>query len=200
MNTRRRSIRHLTAVSLAVAISVLVTACGGSSKPPAPSGNASKQGSGAESAYRYSACMRTHGVTNFQDPHVSTNGDSVTVGIRVNPSITGASAFKSAQKACAHILPGAASGPTPAQQRARTAAILAFARCMRGHGFPKFPGPTRQGQITPAMLSSAGVDLQQPAIRPAAYACVATTHGVLTRADINQALAHASGPGAQSGG
>ena len=196
----RLRIRHLTALSLVAAVSILVTACGGSNKPPSPSVSGSKAGgSGAESAYRYSACMRNHGVTNFQDPHVSIRGNSVAVAIHVDPAITGSPAFKSAQKACSHILPGLSSGPTQAQQRAHTAAILAFAKCMRRHGFPKFPDPTRQGQITPAMLSSAGIDLQQPAIRPAADACVATTHGVLTRADINQALAHASGSGSQSG-
>ena len=103
--------------------------------------------------------MRTHGVTNFEDPHVSTNGNSVQIAVHVDPAITEAPAFKSAQRACAHILPNAGNGPTPAQIRAHTDAILAFARCMRQHGFPRFPDPNSQGQLTPAMLSAAGIDL-----------------------------------------
>jgi hypothetical protein len=121
------------------------------------------------------------------------------VGFHVDPTITGSPDFKSAQKACAHILPGLSNGPTPEQTRAREEAIMAFARCMRRHGFPRFPDPTAQGQLTPAMLSKAGVDLQQPAIKPAADACVSVTHGIISRADVNQAIARPNGSGSQSG-
>ena len=73
---------------------------------------------------------------------------------------------------------------------------------MREHGFPKFPDPNSQGRLTPAMLSAAGIDLQQPAIKPAADACVSVTHGFVTKADINQAIANPGGgsQSAQGGG
>ncbi len=141
--------------------------------------------------------MRKHGVSNFQDPHVSTNGNSVQIAVHVDPAITERPGFKSAQRACAHILPNAGNGPTPAQIRAHTDAILAFAKCMRQHGFPKFPDPNNQGQLTPAMLSASGIDLQQPAIKPAAYACLPLTHGIINRADVNQAISNPSGSGSQ---
>ncbi len=129
---------------------------------------------------------------------MSTNGNSIQIAVHVDPAITEAPAFKSAQRACAYILPNAGNGPTPAQVRAHTDAILAFARCMRQHGFPRFPDPDSQGRLTPAMLSAAGIDLQQPAIKPAAYACLPLTHGILTRADVNQAVANPNGSGSHS--
>jgi hypothetical protein len=73
--------------------------------------------------------MRDHGVTNFPDPRV--NGNHRT--LQITPSIVGSPAFKSAQKACAYLLPAAGqiNGPSPAEQRARTEGLLAFAACQR---------------------------------------------------------------------
>jgi hypothetical protein len=195
MNKSRLN-RSARTVALAGLTAVLVAACGGSKKPPA-SNSGGTTTAAVRTAYRYAACMRTHGVTNFQDPHVSTQGNSVAIAIRVNPAITGSPAFKSAQRKCGHILPIGTSAPNQAQTRSQTDAILAFAKCMREHGFPKFPDPNSQGQLTPAMLSQAGIKLQQPAIKPAAYACLPLTHGILTKADINQAIANPNG-GSQS--
>jgi hypothetical protein len=187
---------------LAGLAAVLVAACGGSPKKPPSSSSSGEtaQGSPGAAAYRYSACMRTHGVTNFQDPHVSQNGNQVKVAIHVDPQITGSPAFKSAQQACAHILPGVGNGPTQAQIRAHGDAILAFAKCMRQHGFPRFPDPNSQGQLPPSALAKAGINLQQPAIKPAADACVSVTHGIITKADINQALANPNGGSQGSSG
>lgn len=195
MNTCRLS-HPLATLAVAGLTTVLVAACGGAKKPPSPSvtGHGSKN-SAVASAYHYADCMRSHGVSSFQDPHVHQSGNSMSVGFRVDPQITGSPNFKSAQRACAHILPGLSNGPTPAQTRAREQAILAFASCMRHHGFPKFPDPTSQGRLTPTMLSKAGIDLQQPAIKPAADACVSVTHGIISRADVNQAIS-----GGQPGG
>jgi hypothetical protein len=201
MNSHPRLSRAMPPAAVAVAAALLVSACGASKKPPASSvsGHGSGTKSAIKAAYQYSACMRTHGVTNFEDPHVHTSGNSVQIAVHVDPAITGAPAFKSAQRACAHILPNGGNGPSPAQIRARTDAILAFAKCMRKHGFPRFPDPDSQGRLTPAMLTAAGIDLHQPAIRPAAYTCLPLTHGLLTRADVNQAVANPNGSGAQSG-
>jgi hypothetical protein len=193
---------------LLVVAALLIVACGGSKKPPATSsgGSPSSNGShssGTNAAYRYSACMRTHGVTNFQDPKVTTNGNQVKVAIHVDPSITGSPSFKSAQTACGHLLPGGGptgGGPSPAQMRTRSEALLAFAKCMRQRGFPTFPDPTSQGQLSPEMLTKAGIDLQQPAIKPAAYACLPLTHGLLTKADVNHAVANPNGGSQSSSG
>ena len=68
------------------------------------------------------------------------------------------------------------------------AAALAFARCVRTRGFPNFPDPTNQGQLTPQMVTAAGIDLHQPALLRAGLACVPVTHGLLTRAAIERAV------------
>jgi hypothetical protein len=199
MNSHRRLSRTLPLILVAVAATLLVSACGGAKKPPAASGsgNSAATNSAIKDAYRYSACMRTHGVTNFADPHVDTNGSSVQIAIHIDPAISRSPSFKSAQHACAHIMPGPSNGPTPAQTQAHTDAFLAFAKCMRAHGFPKFPDPDSQGHLSPAALSAAGINLQQPAFKPAAYACAGATHGFISKADINQAIANPSG-GSQS--
>ena len=200
--TKRRLPRFASIVLLAALMAALLAACGGSKKPPSANsgGSPSSHGSPGAAAYHYSACMRTHGVTNFQDPKVSTNGNQVKVAIHIDPAITSSPSFKSAQKTCGHLLPGGGPtgvGPSPVQMHARSEALLAFAKCMRQHGFPTFPDPTSQGQLSPEMLTKAGIDLQQPAIKPAAYACLPLTHGILTKADVNRAVANPNG-GSQS--
>jgi hypothetical protein len=67
--------------------------------------------------------------------------------------------------------------------------VLAFARCLRSHGFPNFPDPNSSGQVTHQMLAQAGINLQQPAITQTADACVGVTHGILTRAGVARFVA-----------
>jgi hypothetical protein len=190
-------------VLLAAVASVLLAACGSSPKPnpAASSGDARGAASfkaAASDAYKQSACMRRHGITNFPDPTVVSNSHQQMIGIHVTPAITGSPSFKSAQKACAHLMPHGGNntvGPSAAQQRAHTEAILAFAACMRSHGFKNFPDPDSQGNLSPEMLQRANINLQQPALKPAADTCAAVTHGEISKADINQAIANPQGGG-----
>jgi hypothetical protein len=59
---------------------------------------------------------------------------------------------------------------------------------MRNRGFPNFPDPTVQGQLTPEMVTAAGISLHQPAVLDAGLACTSVTHGLLTRADVERAV------------
>jgi hypothetical protein len=134
--------------------------------------------------------MRSHGVSNFPDPQVKQSGQQVSVMIKLNPSITSSPAFKSAQQMCGKYI-GEGSGAHALDAAAlhrQTQAALAFARCMRARGFPTFPDPTAQGQLTPEMVTAAGINLHQPALLHAGLACVPVTHGLLTRADISRAV------------
>jgi hypothetical protein len=70
-----------------------------------------------------------------------------------------------------------------------TGPLLAFARCLRSHGFPKFPDPNRSGQLTHQMLAQAGIDLHEPALLQAADACTSVTHGVITKAAVARFVA-----------
>jgi hypothetical protein len=201
MNTTRLS-RRIGVLPVAALTAVLVAACGGAKKPPSSAGSGNpappSQSSAVRAAYHYADCMRSHGVKSFGDPKVSSNGSSTSIGFHIDPQMTSSPAFKSAQTKCQHILGTPSNGPTPAQTHVREQYFIAFAKCMREHGFPKFPDPNNQGRLTPAMLSAAGINLQQPAIRPAAYGCLPLTHGLVTKADINQAIANPNG-GSQSG-
>jgi hypothetical protein len=177
---------------------VLLAACGGSGKPSSPgSTGSSHKAFTASNADKFPACMRDHGVTNFPDPQVNGNH----LKIQITPSIIGSPAFKSAQKACAYLLPAGAgqiNGPNPAQQKARTEGLVAFAACVRKHGFPSFPDPTSQGQLTLEMIARAGINLQQPAVLQAGDACVSVSHGQITKGDVAQAVADPSASGSQS--
>jgi hypothetical protein len=141
--------------------------------------------------------MRKHGVTNFPDPHV--NGNQAT--LQINPSITESPAFNSARESCAYLLPAQGrqlDGGDGTQQRAHTEGLLAFAACVRKHGFPSFPDPNSQGQLTPEMVIQAGIDLHQPAVLQAGDACVSASHGQITKSDVAQAVANPGASGVQS--
>jgi hypothetical protein len=67
--------------------------------------------------------------------------------------------------------------------------MLAFARCLRSHGFANFPDPTSTGDVSHQMLATAGINVQQPAVVRAADGCVGVTHGYLTRAMVARFVA-----------
>ena len=169
----------------AVAAVALLAGCGGSSKPPA--GSASSNNNPVQAAYQFSRCMRQHGLPNFPDPQVQSSAGHTAVAIRVGgPDLKGSPAFRTAQQACQHILPGPQNA-TPQQQHAREAGLLSFARCMRSHGVSSFPDPTAQGDITQEMLASAGVNVHSLYIQQAATACIPASHGLLTQAALQRA-------------
>jgi len=191
---RRRT--HLSSLTVLAALAaLLLAACGGSGKPSNSGTSGSSPKASAEAkAYKFPMCMRDHGVTSFPDPQA--DGNHIT--LEVTPTIVASPAFKSAMKACAYLLPAGAdriNGPSLAQQKARTEGLLAFAACVRKHGFPSFPDPTSQGQLTLEMIAQAGINLRQPAVLQAGDACVSVSDGQITKADVAQAVA-GSGPGA----
>ena len=148
-----------------------------SSSAGAPTPAQMKQGQ--QEAVRFAECIRSHGVPSFPDP-TSPREFKLYVA-----SSEGSPAFRSAETACEHVLPG--GGPpsqTAAQRQAQIVAALAFAQCLRSHGLPNFPDPTSRRQITHEMLANAGIDPRQPTVLHAADACVSVTHGLLTKAAV----------------
>ncbi len=132
--------------------------------------------------------MRAHGVSNFPDPLITSSPGHQSVAIRVTPRETGSPQFASAQKACAWIMPAPSAGQIAQQQRTEQQGKLAFARCLRSHGFADFPDPTPSGQLNPAMLAAAGVDIHTAGFLRAALACAPSSSGVITKAELQQAL------------
>lgn len=131
--------------------------------------------------------MRNHGVPNFPDPPTAANPSA---GHTWKDAFTNRSpATMSAEAACAHFMPRSGQhsqteNPSPAQ----LSAMLAFARCLRSHGFTRFPDPTSAG-LTHQMIANAGINLHQPAVVHAADACVGVTHGVITKAAVARFIA-----------
>ena len=80
-------------------------------------------------------------------------------------------------------------GQAERHSAAQVADFVAFARCLRTHGFPNFPDPTATGQLSHEMLASAGINLHQPGVIPAADACTGVTHGAITKAAVAQFVA-----------
>jgi hypothetical protein len=119
--------------------------------------------------------MRAHGVPNFPDPG---GGGTSVVGPGLN---VGSPAFKAAQQACAKLAPGLPGTPTLSASRRR--ALVAFARCVRAHGVPRFPDPLLTAPSAPSNGTSvialhgavfappAGTDPQSPAFKQARAKC-----------------------------
>lgn len=140
--------------------------------------------------------MRQHGVSGFPDPVVHASAGHESIGINVNPTLTGSPAFKSAQQACQGILPAPLSpAQQAARQRYRQVHLLIFAQCMRSHGIDGFPDPDSQGEISRSRLKSAGIDIHLPNVIGAARACVPSSGGLLTQGAITQATSGGSGGG-----
>ena len=186
--TRTQSRRAKPLAAAIASIALLAAGCG-SSSPASP--NAASAASFTAAAFKYSSCMRNHGLSSFPDPTMTDhNGQQVaylTATIPINPS----PAFKSAQNACRGILPtpiNASAAQLAQQQQAREQHLLAFAKCLRSHGIPDFPDPTSQGQLTLEMVNAAGIDLHAPTVLTAAKSCLGTSDGAITTADVQRAL------------
>jgi hypothetical protein len=168
----------LTTAIGSAAVSLLVAGCGGGSSTTAATTTQNE-------ALVFSRCMHSHGVPNFPDPNSSGQIPKDQV-IALGPS---SPQVKTAQRACARLYPYRGPAQSPAQGQAHTAAMLAFARCIRSHGFPSFPDPTSTGQLTHEMVADAGINLNQPAVQQAGDGCVSVTHGVITKAIVARFVA-----------
>lgn len=168
-----------TSVFALMATALLTAGCGGG----APS--TSLATSGQSVLVAYSHCMRTHGVPTFPEP-VAGQG----IGKARIVQLAGSPQFSAASRACQHLLPADGLGPqtTPIPTRTRLADGLAFSRCLRDHGFPNFPDPTAQGQLTPEMVTAAGIDLHQRSVLQAGLACAPVSHGLISRAAVERVV------------
>lgn len=182
--------RSRQAMPLATAIATLaLLAAGCASSAPASPGTGSPV-SFTAAAFRYSRCMRSHGLPSFRDPMMTDHDGQQVAYLTATISPRPSPAVASAQNACRGILP-TPSNATATQlaqpQHTREQQLLAFARCVRRHGVTGFPDPTTQGQLTLEMVEAAGVDLHASAVLSAAKACLATANGAISAADVERA-------------
>jgi hypothetical protein len=202
MTTERDPMKTVKPLLAAAGVALALAGCGSSNKD----GNTNATSTGpspqsfASAAYKHAACMRSHGLPDFPDPQIENTSTVHRIRQALPPGVASSPKFAAAREACKGLLPEPNNGGPPQQaddERARAQYLLAFAQCLRAHGVAGFPDPTAQGQLTLAMIHSAGVDLQAPSILPAARACVSVTHGAITMAAVEQAIHHPSEP--QSG-
>lgn len=177
----------LRVVAATIIATALIAACGSDSPTsrdvPTPGGRPN-QALTEQHAVAFSACMRSRGLRGFPDPATPA------FKLALAPSSAHSPGFLSAYAVCRHLLPDdGVPGPGPPPDPGQIAAFVAFARCLRGHGFPSFPDPTSTGQLTHQMIANAGINLNQPATLQAADACVGVTHGVITKVDVARFVA-----------
>lgn len=179
--------RVRSAVVAAAACCLLLAACGsGSSATAGASGQISGNPDPARAQREilaFTACMHAHGVAGLA------NAAPSDLKAELAPSTPHSPAFQAALPACSHLLPFGESHETASQTQARKAAAMAFARCIRSHGFPRFPDPSTSGQLTHEMLAAAGINLHQPAVLQAGDACAVVTHGFITKAIVARFVA-----------
>jgi hypothetical protein len=183
-----------------------LAACGGgspngSSNPASlaisgcsPSG-CSSQGASASAeamAVKFSVCMRSHGVGDFPDPTIGSNGlPSWTSSTNRPPP-----AFNAAQKTCKPDLPDI--GPHSSAEKAMAnAAALKYATCMRSNGVPNFPDPNGQGliQINDAVGNLAPNSL---GFQKATTACKSLENGFAQQSSVASAAASSAAAGSGS--
>jgi hypothetical protein len=172
----RRASRRL-AVAGAIGLSLLASACGSSGAKVAQVGTGGTNP--RPQPQTFSACMRSHGVPNL--PDANTEGEIQAAGSdKTSP------AFRTAYHSCRGLLEGRRGRheqTTPELQRQ----LLAFAKCMRSHGVPKFPDPIfhPDGHVE----IGAPQDPNSPSFIAAANAC----RGKLSASDANNLFSKLSG-------
>jgi hypothetical protein len=175
----RRAVLRGLALAGVVGLSLLASACGGSSNANVAQISTSKNSdhasssnsSGSGDPTAYSACMRSHGVGNFPDPD-SSGRIKITSAVSAGGKAAGVDVhspqFARARKACDKFRPNGAR-PSAAQQAQEQQQMLKYAECMRSHGVPKFPDPKAGDAFS--LGTKAGVDPNTPQFKAAQQTC-----------------------------
>jgi hypothetical protein len=173
-------------VAAVVATALLAMAACSDGSPSSSAGGSTS----SPSAVAYSACIRAHGVSNFPDPGSAgqvPKADAQQLGVS-------AAQLKSAEQACAHLLP--VTGSTAEQQQETQCSMAGncsqaviqqwmsglrtLAQCLRSHGEPNWPDPviSSEGghQAGPHFLyAQAGIDHHSSQVLADVQTCVDLT-------------------------
>jgi hypothetical protein len=150
---------------------LLAAACGGGGSHPSGSGASSDQ-SLAAILDSYASCMRGHGVPNFYFTHLTAPPSAAppsefVMGFHGWFAQADYNAqFRSAQKACQHLLPFGTPQGTETHQEFLNA--LNATACMRSHGYPKWPDPNPN---VSGVWVATGVDTNSTQFRAVAKTC-----------------------------
>jgi hypothetical protein len=160
-------------VSALLLMVVLATACAGGSNGPGVAGqgasstpSASPSGDPRDAELAYAKCMREHGISDFPDPQP---GGGIAIQARPGSDLDPDNPqFKAADDACKSLLP---PPPSNQDQEQEFADMLAYAKCMREHGFPSFPDPKPGEGIDLDVGEHPELDPDNPRFQAANKAC-----------------------------
>jgi hypothetical protein len=171
-------------------VALLFAACGGASGPGVASlGSSTTATTSTDAAssntnkttdyldgVKYAQCMRSHGVPSFPDPNSQGNflyhADEVN-GQKVEVH---SPQYNSANKACTHLLPNGGQS-TPAEMEALVAQALRYVNCLRTHGIPNIPDPTRSNGNVGISFAHTGLSPDSPRLQAAMKACKSLSPG-----------------------
>jgi hypothetical protein len=175
--------RHRITIVLIVVPGVLVIAGCGSSKSSstvAKRPDKSSPLSFMQENLKWAACIRKHGFPNLPDPTFGDGGAQVNLSTSINMTSPG---FMLAERKCAALgLPGAGQAASESATSAQVAQAMAVSRCMRAHGVPNWPDPTKlvpsNAGVTGAVPNTdlvyvipKSIELAAPAVMRAGKAC-----------------------------
>jgi hypothetical protein len=155
---------RMAALAVMAGIVLLVSGCADSSSS-SPDGSSSPGSSNVTKAVAYSNCMRSHGVSISVNPNGGLSSGGGGGG-------AGAQTVQAAQNACRHLLPNGGQ-PSQAQQQSKLKQALKYTQCMRSHGVPNFPDPTRgpNGLYGWTIPNGSGINPQSATYQQASQAC-----------------------------
>jgi hypothetical protein len=131
-------------VAVLASVALAASGCGGSKSPSVASFGSTTSSTvaaptaGIAQLDEYGACMRTHGLPQYQNP--VKNGNQILFPTGVNLT---SPQYQDAEAACGELLPARFEPSTNrAVPQADRSDYLRTAACIRSHGFPTFPDPT----------------------------------------------------------
>ena len=152
--------RAAAMAAVLIGAALLSAACGGGS----PAGMTGANGMRVHQALAFARCARSHGAPHYPGPNSS--------GVFIKTPLNAAD-FKApdgAVQACAYLDRDAKPVLNAAMQARVNRANLAVARCMRRHGFRKFPDNWGGGGNI-GRMQSLGIDTNSPQFSAALDAC-----------------------------
>jgi hypothetical protein len=165
---------HVTRTAAAIAASLMIAACGASSRSSPSSGGRASPAEIEDHLHHelvsFASCMRSHGVSNFPDP-TSPGADKEFLLGQIPGIDPHSPAFLSAQPACKHLLPGGGSVSRSAVAQVM-AQLLHVSHCLRAHGLTGFPDPTASPPSNQAAYGDVigfGAPNAPPGAPPAAF-------------------------------
>lgn len=169
---------------IAAVAAVLAVAGAGCASNPADADDTSAAGNDfaqeQEAHLAFAQCMREHGI-DFPDPEVSQEADGGILVRQRAPDDADTAAFQEAEQTCreehleGRVGPGNGPGMSAEERQEFQEEALAFARCMREHGFdmpdPQFDGEGLVRFGGPDQGSNQGPDFESEEFVEAEEAC-----------------------------